>query len=524
MDRSISCPQGPAAGGSHGMKTLCIGFGHGLGDCANFAHVVRVYQARGYDVRVHYEKNKEALWRAVGVSYVDPGRALHHPWLHPARFYETDGQDVLAGSKIAGNLNTSPLPAIGERDVLWQAICAVRLTCAKVVSEVHTREAERFLAPLARPIIALHTTGTNCRDCKNIPDVAITELYDRLLDDTGGSLVVLDWDNRVPTLASGRVRHLSRDWGHIDLERLWCLIQGCDLLVGVDSGPYHFARFTDTPVLGVWGRHLPNHCALPRAATVNLVGNGHGLEWAQRRADWNIVEAKDTNVSMADVTRQAVRILQGPRYGIGKERLGRDIQLQHWVRDRMRGRDAALSRRVDRDVTFDLVLENLGRSRREPVIVETGCVRARDDWGAGLSTVVLSAFVDALGRGSVETVDNNGEHIRMARELVGPSGGRTRFHNSDSVSWLSGVWKSIDLLYLDSMDTDLPGHAEHCLRETQAAMHNLRPGSLVMIDDTPWVDGSWRGKGAQAVPWLLGKGFRMVASGYQVLLEAPGKG
>lgn len=138
-----------------------------------------------------------------------------------------------------------------------------------------------------------------------------------------------------------------------------------------------------------------------------------------------------------------------------------------------------------------------------------------------MSTVVFSAFVDALGRGSVDTVDNNREHLRTAKRLVGPYGIRTRYHESDSVSWLAAAGAPIDLLYLDSLDTDVPGHAEHCLKEVQAALHRVKPGGLVLFDDTPWAEGAWRGKGALAVPWLLEKGFRMVACGYQVLLKAP---
>ena len=39
-----------------------------------------------------------------------------------------------------------------------------------------------------------------------------------------------------------------------------------------------------------------------------------------------------------------------------------------------------------------------------------------------------------------------------------------------------------------------------------------------MFDDTPWQNGAFAGKGAKAVPWLLDQGWRVLYSGYQVIL------
>jgi hypothetical protein len=86
------------------------------------------------------------------------------------------------------------------------------------------------------------------------------------------------------------------------------------------------------------------------------------------------------------------------------------------------------------------------------------------------------------------------------------------------VRWLEANADPIDLLYLDSLDADDPLHAEHCLAEIQAAAHALGPRSFVLIDDTPWSDGAWRGNGCLAVPWLTSNGWRIVDAGYQVLL------
>ena len=73
-------------------------------------------------------------------------------------------------------------------------------------------------------------------------------------------------------------------------------------------------------------------------------------------------------------------------------------------------------------------------------------------------------------------------------------------------------------MYLDSLDTTEPGHAEHALREVQAAMPKLGKDSLVVFDDTPWHGGAWVGKGAMAVPFLLQQGWTVLYAGYQVVL------
>jgi hypothetical protein len=75
----------------------------------------------------------------------------------------------------------------------------------------------------------------------------------------------------------------------------------------------------------------------------------------------------------------------------------------------------------------------------------------------------------------------------------------------------------IDVLYLDSLDVEDPRHAEHGLAEIKAAEPKLSPRSIVVFDDTVW-DGSWVGIGALGVPYLLARGWNILASGYQAVL------
>ncbi len=70
----------------------------------------------------------------------------------------------------------------------------------------------------------------------------------------------------------------------------------------------------------------------------------------------------------------------------------------------------------------------------------------------------------------------------------------------------------IDLLYLDSWDTYVPGYAEHGLKEIQAAEHVLHAKSMVVYDDTSILAGKWRGKGMQGVSWMIERGWKPVTS------------
>jgi hypothetical protein len=92
-------------------------------------------------------------------------------------------------------------------------------------------------------------------------------------------------------------------------------------------------------------------------------------------------------------------------------------------------------------------------------------------------------------------------------------------HLSDSLKWLAEYGgPKIDVAYLDSLDADQAGHAEHGLKEAELVLPHLADDGLVLIDDTFWQSGKWVGKGKLAIPFLIEKGFKIKYSGYQTLL------
>jgi ADP-heptose:LPS heptosyltransferase len=511
--------QGPAAApSSHGeaRRTLRVAFGHGLGDCVHFAHVAQLYKTRGWSVSIHYEQNKRLVWQAAGLPYAGAEHCSEHRWEYPEDFNRPIAACDYAGNKIAANLSVAPLPPIGDVADLWTELCSTDLE-GSVEAHITAEDrngAERFLEGLPRPIVLLHTAGTNFASAKNLPDSLVVQLYRALLDNCRGSVVLLDWDFRVPTLAHARARHIKNDWGHLSLEQLAALMEQAALLIGVDSGPYHFASMTKTPALGIFLDHHPSCVTLPRKRNVNLVRllKPRDLN-ISRRATWNLVEYSGTLPSADDIARHALRILEGPRYGLP---IGRDVMVQQWIRDWCAA-STDLSAVADRHKTLDYLLRECVTRYQDPTLVETGCIRSGEDWSAGYSTYVFAAFLDGLQRGRLISLDHDAEHCRFARDATRDWGNRTTVEFSDSVHWLEASDLPIDILYIDSMDADLASCADHALQEIQAAEPKLKEQSLVVFDDSPW-NGGWAGKGAKAIPYMLQKNWTIVSSGYQTVL------
>ncbi len=121
---------------------------------------------------------------------------------------------------------------------------------------------------------------------------------------------------------------------------------------------------------------------------------------------------------------------------------------------------------------------------RPATIVETGISCRGTD-----STRLFDSYVRSFG-GEFWSVDIDPEVVNGVRSEVGA---RTELRCDDSVHFLSR-WvrdhhgERADLVYLDSFDVDFADPwpaAEHCLHEFEAIRPALRPGSLLLIDDSP---------------------------------------
>jgi hypothetical protein len=204
--------------------------------------------------------------------------------------------------------------------------------------------------------------------------------------------------------------------------------------------------------------------------------------------------------------------------------------------------------------TFKTAL-NLFMQRGGGTIVETGCVRQADDYGAGMSTVMFCDYLSQHG-GHIWTVDLSPKNIAICADLTKEFESVITLVADDSIHFLqnlstvNGFPGSIDLLYLDSYDypygdlldiyggkTDiskavatlqsmteeaiLAAHSElilpcqtHCLNELVAAAPFLHDKSIILIDDNMLSGG---GKPRLAKQWLMNNNYELLYDGMQTL-------
>jgi hypothetical protein len=183
-----------------------------------------------------------------------------HPWLYARPVIRPN--NPTEGSKNGHNLSKPPLPFIGKPEDLWPEYLAVDLhgqAKALVAPETWERIGNQ-LASLPRPLILIHAKGITNPQEKNLPDELVTDLVNQL----PGTPLVMDWN-------------CGTSW---TLEELFCAYELADFLIGIDSGPGHFARFTTIPALQIWDGNLhPRRFALPRDRTCHLIRSGQSMTW-----------------------------------------------------------------------------------------------------------------------------------------------------------------------------------------------------------------------------------------------------
>lgn len=168
--------------------------------------------------------------------------------------------------------------------------------------------------------------------------------------------------------------------------------------------------------------------------------------------------------------------------------------------------------------TFMYALQLLNE-RKASIIVETGT--ARDGLGgcipAGCSTMIFAEWAKDH-RAEFYSVDINPTSIFIAAQDLRDLKPFVYLVCSDSVAFLTNFSHPIDFLYLDSYDFDANNPSpsqEHHLKEIIAAYPWLTSNSIVMIDDCDLPHG---GKGKLVIDYLLKRGWKIIASGYQVIL------
>lgn len=152
-------------------------------------------------------------------------------------------------------------------------------------------------------------------------------------------------------------------------------------------------------------------------------------------------------------------------------------------------------------------------------IVETGTLRAENQWADGCSTLIFAETLKEFNAGHLWTVDISPVNIAVAKAVTCHAVDKVTYVVEDSLKFIENFEREIDLLYLDSFDWDnteplMTQSQQHQLLEIQAAFPKLKPSSIVLLDDNALPGG---GKAVLSKQFLAEHGFTCILDYYQSL-------
>ncbi len=179
-----------------------------------------------------------------------------------------------------------------------------------------------------------------------------------------------------------------------------------------------------------------------------------------------------------------------------------------------------------REISFKKIFKYLDSLPSPIIIIETGCLRKKDNFLDGQSTLLFDKYTLSRGKNSkVYTVDINPESTKICKEVVSKN---VEITTNDSVRYLNNLSDNfkknqtkVSMFYLDSFDVDwrypYPSAAHH-LKELVAINKILNEDTLVVVDDSPAVgnltqnenesDQTWKVLSSPSPPPTIGgKGF-----------------
>ncbi len=158
-----------------------------------------------------------------------------------------------------------------------------------------------------------------------------------------------------------------------------------------------------------------------------------------------------------------------------------------------------------------------------PVICEVGRMRNPNAGESdGHSTLAFLDYVNDC-EGRLDSVDISNESGWVCREACQSKGMRLErltLINQDALWYFlsTNVRYLYDLVYLDGWDLNDPDSAKQHLLCFLLADRVIKPGGLVLIDDTRYPD---LGKGKLVVPVAKLMGWTVLHQGFQTLLRKP---
>lgn len=502
------------------MTDVVVKFFHGLGDISNFARMIPLYRKRGINVSVETSDDKKLVLQTAGAE-VALAKEIHSWWQqsYPV-ITNVSSRSGWSGNKCGENLRHYGLcsgnghpPSMED---LWEDYKKVDLQCKQLIPHESWIYIDTKIKNWSRPLILWHSMGNTNQSVKSFSRNQQEQFLRELIDQTDGTILLLDWDSRVNWTANHRIKHLIPEFGHIGLNRLAALMYRANLMIGVDSGPFYFSAYTNIPSVGIFfdGLHPCEYMApWPRALTFST-GDKSGSYDPSKRFEYQTIASGG---NMQYVAKWCSKMLQPSRYLRDGLPIAADVQLQQIVQEKCRGNGAAggISTIYDRNRSFDIMLQECKKRFLHPKFVETGCIRSDEDWaGAGFSTALFGRYCQLTG-GKLTSFDLSESNTNYARDWCKQFGDSVNIQCCRGDDGLRVYDNPIDVLYLDSLDTGEARHQECNLEEFKAAEHSLYDKSIVVIDDTPSLN---LGKGGLTVPYMLENGWKILYAGYQVVL------
>ena len=166
-------------------------------------------------------------------------------------------------------------------------------------------------------------------------------------------------------------------------------------------------------------------------------------------------------------------------------------------------------------------LFTIAKERDLKIIIETGTARGKSkfyyrrpkiNWKDGMSTLLFAEYVKMVN-GTFWSCDIDHRNIFNAYQFTQSLSYKVNFVVADSLIFLRDLSTTIDILYLDSLDGNIPGANEHQLKEAEIAESKLNKQGIILLDD----------KGTKtelSIPFLTNKGWNIIfENDQQVLLS-----
>lgn len=286
-------------------KSISLRIDNGLGDFAHIGYSLQLWKNRGYEIFLEGGWDTRLIWKAAGVNLLETNdQAPFYRYEYRDEFRDISQPEWIS-SKIGRNLTNPFFPQIGEGEALWNELCEVRLDCMPFVPEETIKYIEERLSQYPKPWIAWSTQGISFEQLKCIPQKVASDAALAVLNETGGTLFVLNLRNREPVVE----HQLYKSWKSVaggmkrcTLESLAALYSLCDLVVGVDSGPFHFASLTPAKCLGLFRKMPPVSCCIPNPNAVYFVSATNHADWEKRKEQWNFKEYAGEEPTAEDIT------------------------------------------------------------------------------------------------------------------------------------------------------------------------------------------------------------------------------